>query len=192
MKVSLPSWAKSIPRRSSSSGAPRTKVTKEVAGASLEDASGGAWAEAGAWGEVFQDLHENRGIDLGPHFHGVNLSHLLSMSELCIPALVPMDKETPLGALWVVGTPLFEGYYTRWSWPKDKSRPTIYMRELAKANACGGAKAHAHHAKVDLAADLAGAAASQGAARTSLIRAEARRPPPAPSARAEAPQAMGG
>jgi len=185
MKVSMPSWAKSAHGRSRGSAAPTRSLTREAAGASLQDASSGAWAEAGAWGRVFQDLHENRGIDLGPHFHGVNLSHLLSMSELCIPALVPMDKETPLGALWVVGTPLFEGYYTRWSWPKHESHPTIYMKELAKASACGAARPNAHHAKTELAADPAVGAAPQGAGRVSLMRAEARRPSVAPNAPVE-------
>jgi len=192
MRVSMPSWAKKIHGRTGSSGStraaprrPAAKLEQEVAGASLEDASDGVWAGAGAWGRVFQDLHERRGIDLGPHFHGVNLSHLLSMSELCIPALVPMDKETPLGALWVVGTPLFEGYYTRWSWPKHESHPTIYMKELAKASACGAARPNAHHAKTELAADPAVGAAPQGAGRVSLMRAEARRPSVAPNAPVE-------
>jgi len=206
MKVPLPPWAKSIHGRSrggSSRATSRrpTKVVKEVAGASLEDAwagparlgwgsglgwAGSRWAEAGAWGRVFQDLHENRGIDLGPHFHGVNLSHLLSMSELCIPALVPIDKETQLGELWVVGTPLFEGYYTRWSWPKHKSHPTIYMKELAEASACGAAK------EADLAEGPSGVAAPRGAARASLMRAEARRSAAAPSVPAGAPRAIVG
>ncbi len=38
---------------------------------------------------------------------------------LCMPALVPLDKHTKFGALYIVGTPLLDSYYARWSFAKD-------------------------------------------------------------------------
>lgn len=52
-----------------------------------------------------------------------------------MPAIVPLDRETQKGTLLVIGGPLFEKYYTRWSWPTGE-KPKVYMKNLHKAETC--------------------------------------------------------
>jgi hypothetical protein len=61
---------------------------------------------------------------------------LSESSHVCMPAIVPLDKETRFGALWVIGSPLFENYYTRWSFPKGDEAPKIFFEDLKTASAC--------------------------------------------------------
>merc|ERR1719453_521497 len=53
-----------------------------------------------------------------------------------MPALVPLDKHTAYGPLFVVGTPLLDSYYARWSFDKNATNPQIHLQELDKADVC--------------------------------------------------------
>jgi len=64
------------------------------------------------------------------------LKLLLRGGTFCVPALVALDKQTTKGPLWVIGTPLFERYYSRWTWPSKASSPTIFLKELNTAASC--------------------------------------------------------
>jgi len=88
--------------------------------------------------EIHRHFHENYGLDLRTGLDGVPLKTLLSGKTLCMPAFVPLDKETADGPLWVVGTPLFDNYYVRWSWPQGEPSPKIFIKDLSKAGACEG------------------------------------------------------
>jgi hypothetical protein len=98
------------------------------------------------WQDAFRDLHERTGVDLSVALHeGVDLKGLAKESKLCMPALVPLDKETEVGSLWVFGTPLFERYYTRWSYPAKAAHPSIFFKQRNEASTCK-ATASKHHA----------------------------------------------
>jgi hypothetical protein len=90
------------------------------------------------WQQAFQDLFRRNGVDLSVALHdSVDLQSVNEHDRLCMPALVPLDMETPsFGKLWVIGTPLFEQYYTRWSWPPNASTPSIFLAARSEAAAC--------------------------------------------------------
>eukprot|EP00927_Polykrikos_kofoidii_P032739 TRINITY_DN2779_c1_g1_i5.p1 TRINITY_DN2779_c1_g1~~TRINITY_DN2779_c1_g1_i5.p1 ORF type:complete len:1181 (-),score=281.53 TRINITY_DN2779_c1_g1_i5:381-3923(-) len=89
------------------------------------------------WHAAMQDLHINYGVDLMAFLEGINLEQISRDDKLCMPAFAPLDKETSVGKLWVVGTPLFEKYYTRFSWLKGEQQPHIFFKEKTEAKACG-------------------------------------------------------
>merc|ERR1719401_2097028 len=94
-----------------------------------------------AWYNVVKRLYTDRGVDLSHAMRGVNFRDLVHNDQLCMPAFVPLDKQTTVGKLWVVGTPLFEQYYTRWSWGKDENSPSVFLADKHAAKACAGTAA---------------------------------------------------
>lgn len=90
------------------------------------------------WKAVFEKLHKNHGVDLREA-----VSELLSSQDhatpsqfMCMAALVPLDKKTEFGPLWVVGTPLLDAYYARWSWAKTDKAPKVHLKALQDAEVC--------------------------------------------------------
>ncbi|CAE7720217.1 unnamed protein product, partial [Symbiodinium pilosum] len=83
-----------------------------------------------------EETRRQQGLDLRAVLAGSDLAQLLkNTSTLCMPAIVPLDRETQKGTLLVVGGPLFERYYTRWSWPEGQ-KPKVFVQDLHKAEAC--------------------------------------------------------
>merc|ERR1719356_2216283 len=101
-------------------------------------------------------------------FEESELINLISEgSAVCMPVFVAIDRHTQKGPLWVVGSPLFDQYYTRWSFLKDESYPSVSFKEMKQTKVCNESD-HAVHTKV-----LPGTVANfadQGAG--SLIRSE--------------------
>jgi len=91
---------------------------------------------------MLQETLDNHGVDLRSMFPGQGIGEMLKMfskpTTLCMPAIAAVDMNTTKGSLWVVGTPLFEKYYTRWSWAKGDESPKIFVKEKSKAEACQG------------------------------------------------------
>lgn len=89
---------------------------------------------------MLKETLENHGVDLRSMFPGEGLAQMLKMLEepttVCMAAVVGMDRNTTKGALYVVGTPLMNKYYTRWSWAKDDKTPKIFVQEKSKADSC--------------------------------------------------------
>ncbi|CAJ1368285.1 unnamed protein product [Effrenium voratum] len=84
---------------------------------------------------LVEETFRQHGLDLRAVVK-TDLAQLLrNTSTLCMPAIVPLDRETQKGTLLVVGGPLFEKYYTRWSWP-DGQTPKIFVKDLHKTDAC--------------------------------------------------------
>eukprot|EP00929_Paragymnodinium_shiwhaense_P104569 TRINITY_DN6912_c3_g1_i1.p1 TRINITY_DN6912_c3_g1~~TRINITY_DN6912_c3_g1_i1.p1 ORF type:complete len:863 (+),score=203.55 TRINITY_DN6912_c3_g1_i1:123-2711(+) len=88
------------------------------------------------WDSVIRELHRTSGVDLSAALPGINLAKLQGNDKLCMPAFAPLDKETAVGKLWVIGTPIFEQYYTRWSFPKDAAMPSVFFADKNVASAC--------------------------------------------------------
>jgi len=85
------------------------------------------------WEELFQGLHKNYGIEVNE----MQRQHGQKNPEfICMPALVPLDMHTKYGPLWVVGTPLLDAYYARWSWAKGDASPKIHLKALEDAKVC--------------------------------------------------------
>eukprot|EP00929_Paragymnodinium_shiwhaense_P075002 TRINITY_DN38356_c0_g1_i1.p1 TRINITY_DN38356_c0_g1~~TRINITY_DN38356_c0_g1_i1.p1 ORF type:complete len:904 (+),score=270.65 TRINITY_DN38356_c0_g1_i1:360-2714(+) len=91
---------------------------------------------ARGWKALIKELHESYGVDLSAALHDQNLGRMAGTDKLCMPAFAPLDKETAVGKLWVIGTPIFEQYYARWSYPKDAEHPFIYFKDKTTAQAC--------------------------------------------------------
>merc|ERR1719356_27237 len=89
-----------------------------------------------AWYKLVKTLYSQRGVDLSHAMHDVSIRDLMHSDQLCMPALVPLNAKTAIGKLWVVGTPLFEQYYARWSWGKDEEAPSIFLADKHVAKAC--------------------------------------------------------
>jgi len=97
------------------------------------------------WRQAFVQLSKQFGVDFSTALQGMNFKGLMHTDKLCMPAFVPLDKDTKIGKLWVVGTPLFEQYYARWSWQKGEDSPSIFFEDKHKVKACEGtsvAKGH--------------------------------------------------
>jgi len=88
------------------------------------------------WTRKLDHLAREHGIDLALALRGVPAEKLLGMEHVCAPAFMPLDMRTKAGSLWVIGTPLFEKYYARFSWPQGDPSPKIFFREAAEASAC--------------------------------------------------------
>lgn len=84
---------------------------------------------------LVEDTYREHGLDLRAVLRVDLTQFLLNSSTLCMPAIVPLDRETQKGTLLVIGGPLFEKYYTRWSWPTGE-KPKVYMKNLHKAETC--------------------------------------------------------
>merc|ERR1712232_1069655 len=109
-----------------------------------EIASDKRMSKATVWRRVFEELHEERGIDFRHHFVGVS-DTALSGQVICMPAFSSLDANTQHGKLWILGTPLFEKYYTRWQWGAHEEKPKISFLKKDLCKACMG---HALTSKV--------------------------------------------
>jgi len=88
---------------------------------------------------ILGSIRRNYGLDLRMILRAKELNEVMESptgTEMCMLALVPIDRMTQKGALWVVGGPLFEKYYTRWSWPEGKDSPSVFLKELSNASTC--------------------------------------------------------
>merc|ERR1719181_1901944 len=92
--------------------------------------------ERTTWHSVINELHRTYGVDLSAAMPGLNLAQIAGNDKLCMPAFAPLDKDTAVGKLWVIGTPIFEQYYTRWSFPKDAEMPSVFFEDKTTATAC--------------------------------------------------------
>merc|ERR1719450_1732321 len=99
-----------------------------------------------AWYHFVKTLYTDKGVDLSAAMRGIDIRDLMKSDQLSMPAFVPLDKHTSIGKLWVVGTPLFEQYYARWSWGKDEASPSIFLADKHEAKACAGTAAQASDA----------------------------------------------
>lgn len=149
MKIKLPAWAHpfhKIPLHHSAVSAMRARRRPRGIISSLKRRSGVQASKLklrlqhigrGFWHKIVRRLSRRHGIDFGPTLlqRLPPLSSFTS-STLCMPALVPLNAQTKQGALWVLGKPLYDLYYTRWSWPIGEPSPSIYVKEISKAAVC--------------------------------------------------------
>jgi hypothetical protein len=89
------------------------------------------------WQAVFNRLHRKYGIDMRQQVRDLLRTQNHTEDQfMCMPALVPLDKKTQWGPLWVVGTPLLDAYYARWSYGKNDKAPKIHLQALQDAKVC--------------------------------------------------------
>lgn len=90
------------------------------------------------WKAVFERLHRTSGIDLRESVAALIRQHNNTGNGefMCMAALVPLDKSTAFGPLWIVGTPMMDAYYTRFSWSKEDSSPKVHLKALEEADVC--------------------------------------------------------
>merc|ERR1719440_1306312 len=119
------------------------------------------------WERAFRQLSRKHGFNVRAALHGVSFEEIAKKEAICMPAIYPLDSSSSKGALWVVGTPLFDNYYTRWSFPIGGSQPEVYFQDVREAPQCR-----------DTLGASRSAARSDDADGQSLMRSEARRPPP--------------
>jgi len=94
------------------------------------------------WTAVFARLFREKGIDLREAVEMVIKKHKSTHDKfMCMPAVVPLDKETVNGPLWIVGSPLLETHYARWSYAKEDSSPKIHLKPLKDTEVCKGGSA---------------------------------------------------
>jgi hypothetical protein len=113
------------------------------------------------WKNAFDQLYKNKGIDLRDLVHGAITklgNGTAAQKFLCMPALVPLDRSTINGPLWIVGTPLLDSYYARWSWDRGADSPKIHLKALQDADVCrtaadSGKTSLMRRDKVELAAE---------------------------------------
>jgi len=95
------------------------------------------------WEATFERLNKDYGIDLREMVNNLlKQQNDTSPEFMCMPALVPLDKHTSYGPLYVVGTPLLDAYYARWSFAKDDSSPKIHLKALEDATVCKDEDSH--------------------------------------------------
>jgi len=141
MKIPMPKWA-GVP------GAPGGPPAGGPAGGkpgALEDNDDGQGesliqeeAMDGSWKAVFKHLHKHHGIDLSTAMRDMlDFGNVTAQPQfLCMPALVPLDKHTKFGPLYIVGTPLLQTHYARWSWAKKDAAPKIFIEKLEDSDTC--------------------------------------------------------
>lgn len=134
-----------------------------------EDPQGELMQGARSSAEMLRQRLEDKSLDLDSllAFKHDPLEDILKISTLCMPAFVSMDEPTRAGDLWVIGTPLFDGYYTRFSWNTGDDRPTIFLSDLATSSTCRNQTTIVAEPKARV-----------------LIRSESRRATPAPKVQA--------
>jgi hypothetical protein len=114
-------------------------------GLSEKHASSARAATGQRWKEVFDRLYKNYDIDLRDAVRKLVKQVNSTVPEfLCMSALVPLDKHTSFGPLYVVGTPLLDAYYARWSFEKNATSPKIHLQALEDANVCKFFKENDH------------------------------------------------
>jgi len=64
------------------------------------------------------------------------MDQLLNSSTFCMSSFVALDASTSVGQLWILGTPLFNQYYTRWSWDMDDASPTLFVQKIEESHTC--------------------------------------------------------
>jgi len=122
------------------------RVTKEEQKVFLEDTAGGSLEEKASrarssanrqWIEAFDRLYRDHAVDLRDTVDKMLKQHdVTGLEDMCMSAFVAIDKQTEFGPLWVIGTPLMDTYYTRWSFLKDAESPTVHMKPLKDAKVC--------------------------------------------------------
>jgi len=99
------------------------------------------------WKAAFEHLRKHRGIDLSAAMHDdltKSINNNFNSTDdnatapqfLCMPALVPIDKHTKYGPLYIVGTPLLQTHYARWSYGSADTSPKIFIKRLSDSNTC--------------------------------------------------------
>lgn len=129
-----------------------------------------------AWVEpLFEAVRQDYGFDLRATLEASPMGELAKLIKqathskpqaICMPAFMALDKTTTMGPLWVVGTPLFDNYYARWSWPKGDTHPAFFLEALKDAQSCKEADASPKKPAV-----LTGKAGSPTLVRSELGRA---------------------
>jgi len=117
-----------------------------------EKLASGVHADARRWKNAVNHLYKTKGIDLRELVAGLitNLQNGTGAQKfLCMPALVPLDRMTINGPLWIVGTPLLDSYYARWSFDRGATSPKIHLKALQDADVCRDA-ADSGEGKVNL------------------------------------------
>lgn len=99
-------------------------------------AAAGNKTRSSLWRKAFEDLRTERGIDLRRHIRDIADVTLDRSETLCMPAFTDLDANTQHGKLWILGTPAFQQYYTRFSWPSNAERPKIFFMDKAKSQTC--------------------------------------------------------
>lgn len=97
---------------------------------------GGGEGSGGLWMSALEEFQKRRGFALGGVLAGLDVDQLPHLTTLCMPAFVTLDQQTADGPAWILGTPLYEKYYARWSWAYDDPSPKIFIRELEEAESC--------------------------------------------------------
>jgi len=90
------------------------------------------------WKAVFDRLNRNHGVDLREAVDALISQHNSTGGGefMCMAALVPLDKSTAFGPLWIVGTPMMDAYYTRFSWAKGDASPKVHLKALEESDTC--------------------------------------------------------
>lgn len=87
--------------------------------------------------EMFDEINRLYHLDMKEALrHAKPESQTLNTSTFCVSSFVSLDANTKAGPLWILGTPLFQQYYTRWSWPRAASSPSIFLQPMAESTTC--------------------------------------------------------
>jgi len=88
---------------------------------------------------LLDKINTVQGIDLRRMFQeqGQDLASLLrSSGTACMAVFAGLDRDTEIGQLWVLGSPIFKEYYTRWSWQKNETTPKIFFEDMQRSETC--------------------------------------------------------
>jgi hypothetical protein len=93
------------------------------------------------WHQAIKGLAKRHGVDLRAALglsedDGWKLPRISAEYNLCMPAVTTVDIMTQGGPLWVIGRPIFVGYYARWSWKYNTTTPSIFFRNVSDAYTC--------------------------------------------------------
>lgn len=89
------------------------------------------------WKTALSHLKKHRGIDLITALQDMlRYENGTEAQFLCMPALVPLDKDTSFGPLWIVGTPFLDEYYGRYSFDADADSPKFSFTSLKESKTC--------------------------------------------------------
>lgn len=100
------------------------------------------------------------------------VDQLLNSSTFCMSSFVALDADTKVGQLWILGTPLFNQYYTRWSWdPKDES-PKLFLQPIAESHTCNPALNNDSPASSDKTGSSGGGGEGGGGTPTMVVLEE--------------------
>jgi hypothetical protein len=108
----------------------------------------GSGSHSSLW-HMLEDFRDKHGIDLTMHLRNPIISEgrdavhqrLSTQTHMCLPAFVPIDKQTEHGQLLIIGTPLLQTNYARWSWAPGDAAPQIFLKPLADCQTCKQAEA---------------------------------------------------